>query len=665
HLRRLDHIWKPVGFLLLTVYWFNPVMWLAYVLLCRDIELACDEKVILEFGSECKKPYSEALINCSVPRRAVSACPLAFGEVGVKGRIKNVLSYKKPAFWLIIAAVLLSVSLAVCFLTDPPKTTAQDIFNEDGYTVLSQEKYELTLAVEKAKLPEAIYTEKYDFEEGDVLAYSSQHTKIYLQSIQPANEGDDMLYFFFDCEYTLGDKGKMLYPYYKTGENASQGFGLASKTLRDNNTYYDNAVSVRGQGPGEQIVFYVDTEAVKAAEGALYIDVYLYETEYAKGSHTKINDDMYAVEYGEKQLTLDDVKELSKKGDALCSDDLEGYKYTETGSGIYICVYKIDDMFTLTVGYASGNKPLYARLSANDGSGDEVDIRYFDVESYITLHKDNPLVENLSGRINVYSVGYSEEAEKRFTHLAGIPEKAYMDSIHYLPVKHIDSKTEFDQFISDIEEYFSFDKTLNGSEPFADCLQVYDKSFFAENDLCLIYTGRSTSNCGYSVSPFKSNKTITVSLREFPNEADAGSTDGWLVAVGIPKSDIVGVERICAVLNGDSVTEPEAQMIEMYRADTGDIFFDPYVALMNNGRFTMSFSALSSYIGAGEYFTQDDKLILVCDDYGYKYVFTKTDLKLIYDESESDGPANYSELKDGMVFHKCYEHIITDSEDYH
>ena len=119
HLKRHDHWWKPLGFLLLTVYWFNPILWIAYILLCKDIELACDEKVIKDMGTEIKKPYSEALINCSVPRKMISACPLAFGEVGVKGRVKSVLNYKKPAFWIIVVAVIACIALSVGFLTNP------------------------------------------------------------------------------------------------------------------------------------------------------------------------------------------------------------------------------------------------------------------------------------------------------------------------------------------------------------------------------------------------------------------------------------------------------------------------------------------------------------------------------------------------------------------
>lgn len=120
HLKRRDHFWKPLGFVLLSVYWFNPVLWAAYILLCRDIELACDEKVIKELGTEAKKPYSTALVNCSVSRKIITVCPLAFGEVGVKRRVKTVLNYKKPTFWIIIAALLICVVVAVCFLTNPP-----------------------------------------------------------------------------------------------------------------------------------------------------------------------------------------------------------------------------------------------------------------------------------------------------------------------------------------------------------------------------------------------------------------------------------------------------------------------------------------------------------------------------------------------------------------
>ena len=141
HIRRKDHWWKPIGFLLLTIHWFNPLMWLAYVLLCRDIELACDEKVIKELGNEQRGDYTQALVACSINRRMIAACPLAFGEVSVKGRVKSVMNYNKPAFWVIIISVIVCVDVAVCFLTNP---------KQDSYTLRivvptgSQEKFVYT-----------------------------------------------------------------------------------------------------------------------------------------------------------------------------------------------------------------------------------------------------------------------------------------------------------------------------------------------------------------------------------------------------------------------------------------------------------------------------------------------------------------------------------------
>ncbi|MBO4893513.1 MAG: M56 family metallopeptidase [Clostridia bacterium] len=113
HIHRKDNWWKPLGFLLLSVYWFNPVMWIAYILLCRDIEFACDEKVLKDLTADEIADYSQTLLDCSKPGRLVTVCPLSFGEVGVKQRIKSALSYKKPAFWIIIAALIISAVLAV------------------------------------------------------------------------------------------------------------------------------------------------------------------------------------------------------------------------------------------------------------------------------------------------------------------------------------------------------------------------------------------------------------------------------------------------------------------------------------------------------------------------------------------------------------------------
>lgn len=139
HLRRHDHWWKPLGFLLLAVYWFNPLVWLGYILLCRDIEFACDEKVIREFDSNEKADYSQALLDCSVNRRQISACPLAFGESAVKKRVKSVLYYKRPAFWVIAAACAACIAIIICFLTNPYSDKVFDLSDASLALIIAQE----------------------------------------------------------------------------------------------------------------------------------------------------------------------------------------------------------------------------------------------------------------------------------------------------------------------------------------------------------------------------------------------------------------------------------------------------------------------------------------------------------------------------------------------
>lgn len=132
HIARGDHVIKLIGWLILAVYWYNPLVWLAYALFCRDIELACDERVIRRLPVSVRADYSQALLDLSRPRHGVGACPLAFGESAVKCRVKSVLTYKRPAFWLIMLAAVLCIGAAVCFLTDP-KAEADDSVQNDSH----------------------------------------------------------------------------------------------------------------------------------------------------------------------------------------------------------------------------------------------------------------------------------------------------------------------------------------------------------------------------------------------------------------------------------------------------------------------------------------------------------------------------------------------------
>lgn len=158
HIARGDHVIKPIGWLILAVYWYNPLVWLAYALFCRDIELACDERVIRRLPVSGRADYSQALLDLSRPHHGVGACPLAFGESAVKGRVKSVLTYKRPAFWLIMLAAVLCIGAAVCFLTDP-KAEADDSVQNDSHD------YGIPITV-TAVLPENFPEQVLEFAKG-------------------------------------------------------------------------------------------------------------------------------------------------------------------------------------------------------------------------------------------------------------------------------------------------------------------------------------------------------------------------------------------------------------------------------------------------------------------------------------------------------------------
>ena len=188
HLARHDHWWKPLGFALLAVYWFNPLLWLAYTLLCRDIELACDERVLRGMDAGQVKDYSSALLACSVPRRMLAACPLAFGEVGVGARVKNALRYKKPAFWVVAASVIVCIVVAVCFLTNPERATmkwAKSLRVED------------VARIELHVMPQAIDKQYKDLDTEEIaeaVALINKSGGRYVRSMEPLDGGSTALY---------------------------------------------------------------------------------------------------------------------------------------------------------------------------------------------------------------------------------------------------------------------------------------------------------------------------------------------------------------------------------------------------------------------------------------------------------------------------------------
>lgn len=311
HIRYKDNWWKLIGFLIFMIHWFNPLVLLAYVLLCRDIELACDERVIKELNNEQRADYTQALVNCSVNHRVVSTYPLAFGELGVKERVKSVMNYKKPAFWIIILAVVVCIVVAVCFLTNPPAKEA------DPPAPSAKEADTSVLPGTQSKVFQArildIYDELFLVEpvQGSSELNSADRIEIPMKNMDPSREP------------LVGDLIEISY----SGEI------LETYPARLNDVFNIKAID---------------------------------ET---------------------NKLSLNDVIVLSQYGYDLTWSDFEQYAYTETGSGLYIRVYEIDEVFSLWIGGGQPEKdPMYIYLTLTDDSDTRIDIRDGGVTEFISEH---------------------------------------------------------------------------------------------------------------------------------------------------------------------------------------------------------------------------------------------------------------------------------------
>jgi len=393
HVCRYDHWWKPIGFLILTLHWFNPIIWISYIFLCRDIEFACDERVVGNMSSDERADYSETLVNCSVKRRMISACPVAFGESGVKSRIKSVLNYKKPAFWVIVIALLVCAATAVFFLTNPisekelnSKELVEKIEDRNGYEIISQENVEITLSVHNARLSDEMFTsEGYEFEPHERIAYQDSTTTVYLKHVMVSNESEDKLYFTFDFDYNLPeDGGVYISPMVISDKGYSTHLSIIDKRLYDSETVYDNGVLVRGQGPDDLIVFYIERRALEKLGDYVSFKVGLNKLTYLK-------------DYERGELLVNGITE-----DARRVSEATGYNVTDSivrncDEGLEV-VFETDDNVYVGIKYQpTGDKWILADAPLSI---------YNPTDPYVSLADKFPMVP-------YYAIDYASEIGNR------------------------------------------------------------------------------------------------------------------------------------------------------------------------------------------------------------------------------------------------------------
>lgn len=360
HLRRGDHWWKLLGWLLLSVHWFNPLVWLAYGLMCRDIELGCDERAVRDMDAAQRADYSQALLDCAAPRALARVCPLAFGEVGIKERIKAVLHYKKPAFWAIVAAVAVCAVVAVCFLTRPGPLKPPG--PNDPRPVP-------TAAPTPTPAPEP--TAQPTPEPIEWPAVDPVRSRVYL--LNDEFYGDDPFHAF---SITL-DMEAGTFQFYETPISSYFGFG---RFERDG-----DILTIDDSGDGTRVNRFRlsdDGETlVWLAEGSHNFS-FVHLTDGATFRYWE----------GKPRMTLDDVRTLAQKGEALTWEDLLIYDGEDVGSGLYIYHFPIDDEYCLSVsdGKQTGTPQKVMLLRADEngafrsGPGFSIDIRTDDVNGFLS-----------------------------------------------------------------------------------------------------------------------------------------------------------------------------------------------------------------------------------------------------------------------------------------
>ncbi|MBR4961705.1 MAG: hypothetical protein IKY52_12485 [Clostridia bacterium] len=611
HIRRMDHWIKPIGFVLLSLHWFNPLIWLAYSLLCRDIEIACDERVIRDLPPEARAAYSDALLTCSIHRKPIAACPVAFGEVSVKSRVKNVLTYRKPAFWLIIAAVVICIVTAVCFLTDPVTDDEPDLsflHYENAISTVA-DRQELTVI-------------HYPPEEED----SEQYTFGIC-----AADGKDLAVFLDNADWTECRK-----PEGKLHSPGSVQFVIEPDWRI---TVYDR----RG--------LYAYASVEYAGETRYYHAPWVDYRKAASICHAERRD-----------LTLDDVLRLAEeKGEALTWSDFETYSYVETGSGLYIRLYTIDEMFSLAIGgsYPAEKAPMYIYLTANVREAASVDIRFEDPAAFIEKYRNASVGGSCTFGWQCCPVGYSLNILTRMN-MKNIASSSVESQLQAIPVQEIRSRTELDAFMKSMEDSMDFDKRYGGDASFRDTLEVYDREYFDGTTLFLLYIVSPDTAFRYEPeSVWLENGTLEIGIRRAEYSGGDTAMEGWLMAVGIPTDQLPTMREASARIT--AAYDPETVLpaaLDTYTACTEDPsgisdYLLPSVTLYEDGTFSFFFSLISSYFGHGTYTLTEDRLVLETDDgYDLTYVFAVSNDTLVFDADASSDVLWYSGIKDGTIFTK-------------
>ena len=691
HILRRDHWWKPLGFLLLTVHWFNPLLWLAYALLCRDIEFACDEKVIGALDEAQRADYSEALLSCCVSRRAVTACPVAFGETGVKGRIKSVLSYKKPALWLIIAALVLCGGLCLCFLTDPVNSPMEDPLPQESIpeqgSIPESENISLTF---KGQSPEnekillyhvdlgqkgaggRIYIERWmngSCLRSDPLPLSSNDHEIQIRIENEEKKGEYLIYGEIQLSTdTQTDSIMTTYPH----ADVNHVFGSSLSTHEK-----DKTIPIRPTD--EKIIAAIefdlgsgipsigcealenDPEHLKNTDYMIIVRA-CFDPAYAQSAATEDMEDAGQPSQpgSAPMLTLEDVIRLSQKGNDLTPEEFSSYahdRYSKKRLDSPYGIYPIDDLFYVDISEDSEggiHMVLYSSDAQNEGI--HIQLGSDEVTDFIDRHKNNPPVFELSGSRRFCPIGYHEDLFDKMVELGSASTPLVMESPQSLPVVRINSRKEWTEFRDAVAPYVDAEREYPDTYTFNRIRNFYTEDFFEHSTIFVMYIPSNDPSFQLELWQLQiSEGILSIGTGVMAQVDSSTAPEGWFMIIEVPTEELT---------SAGGYTELDAQIVSTHYPYIGTenadpirtyVFTDsedaakPCLTLYDNGWFLFTFSLFTHYQGTGPYEIVNDRLILRTYDGQFVYEFDIVEDYLQFDAESSSEELWSSALYDGAI----------------
>lgn len=451
HIKRFDHIVKLAAFLILCLHWFNPLVWLAFVLMSADMEMSCDERVIKDMGGEIKKAYSASLLSMATGQRIINGSPLAFGEGNIRGRIKNVLNFKKPAPWIIIPSILLVAALCIGLSANKADYSDSDITNFPSYeydrvtfaadaSPYPQSFETITATLTNAKMEpglmcgEAFGIVRYDGEVWRDVPFAEDlgfndlgvdipvgASKTYTITpamfngkLKPGNYRIVTAVWYADeqppqtkhnvwADFAINALHVEIFAW-KENSTVKYSVFIEATAARTEREIYENSLVFSDIAEVNQFLSGYQTGYMTVSLEQMNITDFTKQEMQAISESLRIPAENYSLGIGvyvpesppseTAEITLDEIRALAEKGDALTFDSFENFRGADVSSNLdyHIIVYGVEGGYRLIVRTDGKQIDSVNLESIWENSGSGIDIRYNNVEEFLKNHPSSPAI---------------------------------------------------------------------------------------------------------------------------------------------------------------------------------------------------------------------------------------------------------------------------------